>query len=112
MGCLRMSLPDFEACTPSEFYSAYEAWSKLERRRSIEAWDQARIIAVAALQPYSKKKLKLTDICTLEFDKDRTEDGRPVIKGHGDLKRMKELERLVNNLGNAEHGNIQDSSNG
>lgn len=96
MGCVGMSLRDFDACTPSEFNAIGAQWRDNQRRLSIESWDQARTIAVSFLQPYSKKPLKLTDICVLSFDKDRLEGGHPVPKGHGDLKRMKELERLVN----------------
>ena len=96
MGCVGMSLDDFDHCTPSEFNAIAEQWRSNQRRLSIEGWDQARTIAVSVLQPYSKKPLKLTDICVLSFDQGRLEGGHTVPKGHGDLKRMKELERLVN----------------
>ena len=75
-----MSADDFDRCTPFEFSKIIQQW---ERQK------QARFIATCCLQPYSKKALKPTDVARFPWDKDA---GPKVEKGHGSIKRMKELE--------------------
>ena len=60
-----MSLSDFERCSPDEFHAIYESWERTHLR---EAWEQARFLACCILQPWSKKALKVTDICRFEWD--------------------------------------------
>ena len=44
MGCIGMSLDDFERCTPSEFYAAWKQWheqmERMERSSLPLPWDE------------------------------------------------------------------------
>nr|DAV78518.1 MAG TPA: hypothetical protein [Caudoviricetes sp.] len=60
-----MSLTDFERCTPDEFSQIYLYW---ERTHVHELWEQTRFLACCMLQPWSKKALKVTDVCRFEWD--------------------------------------------
>lgn len=63
-----MSLTDFCHCTPHEFYSIYRNWERTQMR---ESWERTRFLACCMLQPYSKKTLKVTDVCRFEWDAER-----------------------------------------
>ena len=63
-----MSLSDFCACTPREFHSIYRNW---ERTRMRDPWERTRFLACCVLQPYSKKTLKVTDVCRFSWDAER-----------------------------------------
>jgi len=76
MGCIGMSYGDFCLCTPSEFTAVAEQWGKKAEADYRTGWDRARTIAVAALQPYSKKELKMTDILLFTWDKEEERDTR------------------------------------
>lgn len=69
MGCLGMSLRDFERCTPFEFQSVFDAWSRRVERSEHAEWDRARYMCMCILQPYSKKKLRPTDIVEFPWEK-------------------------------------------
>lgn len=70
LGCVRMSLDDFDRCTPSEFTSVVEAWAKQKESDIRTSWEQTRFIAFHCIQPYSKKQMKLTDICRFAWDRE------------------------------------------
>lgn len=60
-----MSLADFERCTPHEFGQVYRHW---ERTHVCEPWERTRFMACSMLQPWSRKALKVTDVCRFEWD--------------------------------------------
>lgn len=64
-----MSLQDFESCTPLEFEETAGAYAAREQASVRAQWEQARFIAMSALQPYSKKALKPEDICLFAWEK-------------------------------------------
>lgn len=68
MGSVGMSLTDFDALTPEEFAEVYGAW---ERSHLREPWEQVRFLACSNLQPWSKKSLKVTDVCRFSWDNER-----------------------------------------
>lgn len=68
MGCVGMSLDDFRCCTPFEFSAIFEAWQQKEEYTEHRSWDQARFLACSILQPYSKTRLKLTDVARFSWD--------------------------------------------
>lgn len=63
-----MSLMEFCHCTPHEFFCIYKSW---EQTRMCEPWERTRFLACCVLQPYSKKALKVTDVCRFEWDAER-----------------------------------------
>jgi len=75
LGCVGMSLDDFARCTPSEFWSICEQWRSMEDGRMRDGWEQTRFVAVAMLQPYSKKTLKPHDVAVFPWEKKKTDNG-------------------------------------
>ena len=65
LGSVGISLADFDALTPTEFEEVYRCW---ERSHLREPWEQARFLACSNLQPWSKKSLKVTDVCRFTWD--------------------------------------------
>ena len=57
MGCIGMSLDDFERCTPSEFYAAWKQWHEQMERMERSSWERTRTLALVYAQPYSKHAL-------------------------------------------------------
>ena len=53
---------------PHEFFCIYKSW---EQTRMREPWERTRFLACCVLQPYSKKALKVTDVCRFEWDAER-----------------------------------------
>lgn len=87
MGCMGMSRWDFCSCTPSEFSAVAEQWERVREEASRRSWEQARFIATACLQPYTKRALSPTDVARFPWDR-----GNP-IKGTSSLDRMHEVEK-------------------
>lgn len=69
MGCLGMSLRDFERCTPFEFQSIFDAWSRRLEGAEHAEWDRIRYMCMCILQPYSKKKLRPTDVVVFPWER-------------------------------------------
>lgn len=65
VGSIGMSLTDFCRCTPHEFFLIYRHWEQSHVR---DPWERARFLACCVLQPYSKKALKVTDVCRFGWD--------------------------------------------
>lgn len=69
MGCLGMSLHDFERCTPFEFHSIFEAWSKRAEMSDRAEWEKTRYLCMCILQPYSKKKMRPVDVVVFPWER-------------------------------------------
>lgn len=65
VGSMGMSLTDFCNCTPHEFFCISRHWEQTQMR---DPWERARFLACCVLQPYSKKALKVTDVCRFSWD--------------------------------------------
>ncbi len=71
MGCVGMSMKDFERCTPSEFREVFDAWKQQHDQRERREWECARMTWYWAVYPYSKKGIKLTDLAKFPWDKEQ-----------------------------------------
>lgn len=91
LGCIGMSLDDFERCTPFEFNAIALKWREDQERHEHTDWERARFIATAVLQPYSKNTLKPTDVVRFPWDEKEQE----VPKGTSSRERMQEILRRV-----------------
>ena len=70
LGEIGMSLDDFDSLSLPEFSHVMEAYNhKVERDNKI-SWETARFMAMYFIQPYSKKPIKQTDICTFPWEKE------------------------------------------
>ena len=67
-------MQDFERCTPSEFKATFDAWNGGRERLERGEWERVRMSCLCSLQPYSKKKLRPTDI--MEFPWEKEESGK------------------------------------
>ena len=72
LGCIGMSMQDFERCTPSEFKATFDAWNGLQERIERSEWERVRMSCLCTLQPYSKKKLQASDIMEFPWEKQKT----------------------------------------
>lgn len=77
LGCIGMSMQDFERCTPSEFHTVFDAWNR--RREMLERgeWERVRMLCLCNLQPYSKKKLQASDIMEFPWEKQKEKADTP-----------------------------------
>jgi len=69
MGCIGMSLQDFDQCTPLEFEKIYEKWQKKQQKKMQNSWEQTRQLAMCMLQPYAQRALKEEDVMIFAWDK-------------------------------------------
>lgn len=76
MGCIGMSREDFERCTPSEFYKAWERWAETRRDAERSAWERTRVSALFALQPYAKGTLRPHEFLPLPWDEEQSPEER------------------------------------
>lgn len=76
MGCMGMSMDDFCRCAPSEFHAAWEAWNEHGQRLERGAWERVRMQCLCSLQPYSKNKLRASDIMTFPWETSGSEERR------------------------------------
>ncbi|MEG0807659.1 MAG: hypothetical protein RR410_04830 [Alistipes sp.] len=63
-----LRLQEFEALTPMQFNSVYEQWRSRQDGLSRERWEIARMVALFAVSPYTKKKLKVTDLLRFAWE--------------------------------------------
>lgn len=68
LGCIGMSRDDFDRCTPSEFYEAWNRWATLHRDGERSSWERARVLAMYIIQPYTKSKLTARDVLPFPWD--------------------------------------------
>lgn len=93
VGCIGMSLTDFEHCTPSEFSAVFDSWKQHSERAERDGWEQTRFLASCMLQPYSKKRLTPKDICEFSWEKEskkKMNEMKP-----GDKSTKEQFEKLV-----------------
>ena len=85
-----MSLDDFCRCTPGAFRSVYDAWYINQEVLMHRDWEVGRYIAMMAVQPYTKKALKPTDLIIFPWEKTDGDDAA-VPKGTSSKAKMEEL---------------------
>lgn len=76
LGCIGMSMQDFERCTPSEFKATFDAWNGGRERLERGEWERVRMSCLCSLQPYSKKKLRPADIMEFPWEKQEVKTER------------------------------------
>jgi hypothetical protein len=91
-GCVGMSLQDFERCTPSEFKAVWDAWQDRVLHAERTSWEQARMMCVSMLQPYSKKALRPQDVMAFPWDAEVT-SSEETTAAPEKLTREEEMER-------------------
>lgn len=88
VGCVGMSLRDFDRCTPFEFTAIMTQWNKCRESEVRLSWEQTRFLAVTQLQPYSKKALRPEDVVTFPWEKKK---GPAVMRGTSSRERMEKV---------------------
>lgn len=100
MGCVGMSLRDFDLCTPLEFEEIVEQWKRRQDACMQASWEQARFMAMASLQPFCKKSLKPSDITVFPWERKSGGGGIDAPKAPKSTReRMLEMERRLNGNG-------------
>lgn len=95
MGSVGLTLDDFDRLTPDEFADVYQAW---ERSHLREPWEQVRFLACSNLQPWSKKSLKVTDVCRFSWDDERQRTQHTEVEP-STRERFEEVKRKVLGVG-------------
>lgn len=89
LGSMGMSLDDFCRLTPREMEQAWRQW---HRTHVEEPWERTRLTALCLLQPWSKKKLRATDVMAFPWDTPRRSDAHPA-QEPSTRQRFEELRR-------------------
>ena len=63
-----MSLTDIYSLEAEELAGIIESWADLRDRLYRDSWEQARFLAQCLLTPYSKKRIRPTDIIRFDWD--------------------------------------------
>lgn len=63
-----MCLADFCSMTLEVFRQAHGAWLEAEESRVRHGWEMARTLSAFILQPWSKKRLKPSDVLKFPWD--------------------------------------------
>ena len=94
MGCIGMSIEDFERCTPSEFRAIYEMWQRQMEKEERGAWERMRMLGTCMLAPYSKRRLEAKDVMRFPWDEEekserenQTESKEVTMKRYTEAKR-------------------------
>lgn len=100
MGCIGMTRDDFCKCTYEEFDSICEAWQRMRREDSRDAWERARIMATIAIQPHVKKRMTPRQLLPLPWNSHKPDGATsPDFNRHltpeEQRKRFEKLARLV-----------------
>lgn len=93
MGCMGMSLVDFDACTPGEFRAIADSWNRNKEYMERGMWERMRYECLCMLQPYSKKQLSVVDVLSLPWDKATTESPKENLNREEIKKRFAEAKR-------------------
>ena len=54
--------------TPEEFRQAHRAWTEHEESRMRSGWEMTRTLSAFVLQPWSRKRLKPSDVLKFPWD--------------------------------------------
>ncbi|MBR3292569.1 MAG: hypothetical protein IKI66_10395 [Bacteroidales bacterium] len=90
IGAMGMDLESFRQCTPGEFRAVYDSWFSHQEMLMHRDWEVGRFIATTAVQPYSNKPLKPTDLIRFPWEEDDG-TGAAVPKGTSSKEKMEEL---------------------
>lgn len=94
-----MNIDDFCRCTPDMFNAIYTAYIKKEENRMKDEWERARFEAMYMLTPYSKKKLKVTDLCHFPWDTGGKEPSETKKSSREEYEKvMREWEKIEGNI--------------
>lgn len=81
MGCVGMSLEDFERCTPFEFAAIYKQWNERDVRRYRDGWEYVRTLAALIKIEFTGRKTAY-DLLPFPWDgEDGTKKSNAVPKG-------------------------------
>lgn len=83
-------MEDFSRCTPSEFREVFDAWNKLREVQEHSQWERVRMQCLCSLQPYSKNKLKASDVMTFPWEQEQKE----VVEVKEELSREEKMARF------------------
>ena len=68
MGCMHMSLDDFQTLRPAEFIAAADAWQSSQDADVRRSWEIARTVAAILLQPHARRRLTGRSVLQLPWD--------------------------------------------
>lgn len=85
-----MGLDDFCGLTPGEFRAVYDSWFGHQEMLMHRDWEVGRFVATMAVQPYSSKPVKPTDLIAFPWE-NNSGNGATVPKGTSSKEKMEEL---------------------
>lgn len=68
VGEIGMSLDDFDRLTPAEFEAIFRRWASGQERAERAGWEQTRAQVMAALAPYTDRRLTPHEVLPLPWD--------------------------------------------
>ncbi len=91
MGCVGMSMQDFDRCTPFEFSEIVTAWHRLHESRMHQSWEQTRFLITGIMQPFCKDRLNPRDVMVFDWDEKKP----PKAVAKSTRERMEEIKRRL-----------------
>lgn len=88
VGQIGMSLSELYGLDAEEFGAIYKSYAEREEGRYRAGWEQARFVSLNILSPYTKKKLKPTDIALFPWEKEQQRAERKRVSDR-DIERIK-----------------------
>ena len=83
-----MSLGDVYSLMVEELLAIYEAWAEREETDRRTAWEQTRFLALCALTPYSKKRLRPEDVVRFPWEEKKTRQSPAQRATAADIERI------------------------
>lgn len=94
MGCMGMSLSDFERLTPQEYNAAAEAYGKHQDAADRGSWERMRLLAQIVISPHVKHCPTPEKLIPLPWDKKNKSKAKDPGKKAA-LARMQEVMKKV-----------------
>ena len=84
-----MSLGDVYSLMVEELLAMYEAWAEQEETDRRTAWEQTRFLALCALTPYSKKRLRPEDVVHFPWEEKKKRQSSAQRATAADIERIR-----------------------
>ena len=92
VGGIGMSVDDFCRCSPLEFQAIAKAWKERTEQTVRQQWEQARMLCLCSLQPYTTRKMQPTDVMQFPWDGGQ-DDNEPQLTKAELMERFEKVKR-------------------
>lgn len=91
MGCVGLSLSDFERLTPEEFRSVCKSYAEHEESETRDAWTRMRMLACITIQPHVRQGMTPERLLPLPWDKPKSPTQKVAMSKEEAMRRFAEV---------------------